>query len=186
MVFKCHICGKYFVRRWNLDRHLECLHPQKGGGFGTAAEDEEKADAEEEHSAGPESIDSSEEDSGDETDDDDDDAELEKQHDNSVFDRFMLPFDPDETLTESRKSFRKKVADFLVYMSHLKKNPIYKKIMISAREFQGNGHDFSRAEAIRSAVKLRKYLLDELIEESMDDESSDVDDVGDDLDTSNY
>ena len=156
----------------------------KRRGFGTAAEDEEKADEEEEHSAGPESIDSSEEYSGDETDDDD--AELEKQHDNSVFDRFMLPFDPDETLTESRKSFRKKVADFLVYMSHLKKNPIYKKIMISAREFQENGHDFSRAEAIRSAVKLRKYLLDELIEESMDDESSDVDDVGDGLDTSNY
>ena len=185
MVFKCHICGKYLVRRWNLDRHLGCLHPQKGGGFGTAAEDEEKADEEEEHSAGSESIDSSEEDSGDETDDDDD-AELEKQHDNSVFDRFMLPFDPDETLTESRKSFRKKVADFLVYMSHLKKNPIYKKIMISAREFKENGHDFSRAEAIRSAVKLRKYLLDELIEESMADESSDVDDVGDGLDTSNY
>ena len=39
MVFKCHICGKYFVRRWNLDRHLGCLHPQKGG---PTAEDEEK------------------------------------------------------------------------------------------------------------------------------------------------
>ena len=121
----------------------------------------------------------------DDTDDDEgeDSEEQEYEHKedkNAVFDRFMLSFEVGDTLAERKKLFRTEFADFLVYMLALKKNHIYKKVMISARDFDGNGLDFTRAESLRHAVKQRKFLLDELVEEHMADESDDDDDDDDD------
>ena len=192
MVHKCHICNKTYSRNWNLQRHFE-HHHQKGGGLGTAVDvenDEEENEEEEENiSSNDNSSHGSETDDEDDDDDDDDDDEYKKENNNSVFDRFMVSFGDDDTLAERRKIFRNEFADLLVYMAALKKHPIYKKVMISAREFQDSGHDFSRVESLRLAVKQRKFLLDELVEEEhMDDESDDDDDDGDDdgLDAPHY
>lgn len=76
-----------------------------------------------------------------------------------------------ELLGRYRKTLRERVVAQLLYIRKLRKHPIYRKIM-SAKRALVDVDDYDEEEAIESAVKRRKFLLNRLIQ-PMDIPSSD-------------
>ena len=192
-MLSCDICDQVCSTHYNLQRHYKRKHKgissskrlkgipipnQRGRGNGddnatTNGTDDEATESDDDSEA-----------SDDDNDDDNDENTVDE---NAVFDKFIVSFEEDATLTERKKDFRKRIADFLVYLVDLKRSPIYKKIITSAREFESSQHDFSKIEALRHAVQIRKFLLDELFEERTEEEDVDQEGVnGDNIDNQNY
>jgi hypothetical protein len=76
-------------------------------------------------------------------------------------------------IDDYRKSFRQLLIKDLLHFQKLKQHPIYKKILNTKRQLI-DSEDFGADEAIESAVKRRKYLLNKLIPDE-DTASSDSD-----------
>ena len=100
---------------------------------------------------------------GSDADDDDDAGE------HWVFNHLLLEteneLDEDNPVSYERlqKLFRKKYADYLVWFNDLRKNSIHKKVMATAREFTDHPEYYDRNEALRAAVRQRKFLLNRLV-----------------------
>ena len=108
----------------------------------------------------------------------DDEASDSLDDENWVFNRLLLEteneLDEDDPVSYRciQKLFRKKYADYLVWINDLRKNSIHKKVMATAKELEGGPEFYDRNEALRAAVRQRQYLLNRLVPrpESVGDE----------------
>ena len=186
----CYTCDQKFSTPFNLRRHIERSHAcddslnpytkrkplyQRGGG-GDVEDDDTISTDTEVSSDVDESIDVDESDtesddgeyrgySGDEEEDDTDE--------NWVFDRLMQ-FTPEEerkwTLQEKREEFRSNYSKFLEWYSHLKKNAIHRKVMATVKDLESDIGEYDRQEALHLAVEKRRFLLDRLVDNDLDEQ----------------
>ena len=162
---------------------------QIGGGFGTPVSEEVPKEEEDmtsnDGSYEPDDDRTDGEDDDQEDDGADDETEQEKyeknQDENDVWDKFMgmLSFDNEHSLTERQEIFRDKFANFLVWLSELKKHRVYKKLMETVKQFRDDPADYGYAESIRLAVFARRFLLNDLVDEPLSDDADDDDDDDD-------
>ena len=75
-------------------------------------------------------------------------------------------------LSTQNRVFRAKYRHFLETWFKLKDNPIHQKIMSSLQKLLDDG-DYSQDEAIAMALRERKYLFDDLLEESEEEDEED-------------
>ena len=198
----CTICKQSFYKPYNLRRHISQFHPEKpsfnlerisrnncynqqeGAGKPLESDEEDEMDDDETGSDGESD---SENDSSDVNVDDDD-----KQDENWVFDRILDKSNDDDTIKQRQKMFREKYAGFLIWLHHLKRNPIHKKIMETVKDLHDGPLEYDREEAIQYAIEQRKFLLDRIVEDrkcraddgdgNADDDNDDDDDAEDDDD----
>ncbi len=64
-----------------------------------------------------------------------------------------------------RKTFREEYTDMLLKIRELKNDPTYNAVVESAKRLRDND-DFSTVESLQSAVKKRKCLVNELLDEN--------------------
>ena len=126
----------------------------------------------------------SESDSSMDSDSEDDNSE---DNDNWVFDPIIEDAERElgenATQKDIRKLFRQKLAEKIEWYRNLRKNKIYKKIMATATDLQYGPGEYDREEAIRTAIRQRRILLDRLIpnaepnnhNDEIDEENDDVD-----------
>ena len=133
---------------------------------------------------------------GDDDDDDDDDADeisiadyvetadsgfesdeetVSEAGENWVFNRFLQSIDrenEDFDLKQRQVQFRKLYINYLIWIHHLRRNTIHKKIMTTVRNFT-DSYNYDKDEALHAAVEQRKFLLDCIVEDasSIDDET---------------
>ena len=97
-------------------------------------------------------------------DDNDDDGEKDS---NWVFDWIIeeaeTELGKDATLKGIRKLFRQKLTDKIDWYRNLRKNKIFKKIMVTADELHDGPGEYDREEALNMAIRQRRILLDRLI-----------------------
>ena len=108
-----------------------------------------------------------------------------EDNDNWIFDPIIV--DAERELGENantkdiRKLFRQKLAEKIEWYRNLRKNKIYKKIMETAKDLQYGPGEYDREEAIRTAIRQRRILLDRLVPRAEpnnhndDEENDDVD-----------
>ena len=201
----CTICKQSFYKPYNLRRHISQFHPEKptlklermsrnnfynqqhGAGKPLESDEEDEMDDEK---IGSDGESDSENDTSD-VDGDGDDDEDDEQDENWVFDR-MLDADEnndDDTMTpsikERQKMFKKRYADFLIWLHYLKRNPTHKKIMETVKDLQDGPLEYDREEAIQNAIEQRKFLLDRIVQDRKcraDDRDGDDDNDEDDDD----
>ena len=140
---------------------------QIGGGFGTPVSEEIPKEEEDmtsnDGSYEPDDDRTDGEDDDQEDDGADDETEQEKyeknQDENDVWDKFMgmLSFDNEDSWTEWQEMFRDKFANFLVWLSELKKHRIFKKTDGNCQTVQGRPcrlwiRRVNTSSSVRSAV----------------------------------
>jgi hypothetical protein len=111
------------------------------------------------------------------SDDDDDAADEDTEH--RVFD-WIIQEAADElgegaTYEGLQNRFRRKFADILGWHYRLRKHPVYKKVMATARDLHDSDGDYDWPEAYETAVEQRKFLLNRLVPQEQ--ESADEDNV---------
>ena len=77
------------------------------------------------------------------------------------------------------KLFRLKYIEYLVWIHHLRKNSIHKKVMTTAKDLEDGDGDYDRIEALKAAVNQRQFLLDELVPEPDSEAGGAADDADD-------
>ena len=110
-----------------------------------------------------------------------------EDNDNWVFDPIIVDaereLDENATAKDIRKLFRQKLAEKIEWYRNLRKHDTFKKIMATAKDLQYGPGEYDREEAIRSAIRQRRILLDRLIpraepnnhNDETDEENDDVD-----------
>ena len=167
----CTICSRSFSKPYNLRRHYLRFHPtmpvpklerrargaldQTGGGY--SVEDKEDMDSANDNESNDSDSDNSEQEGDVENDE------------NWVFQNML-----EETIKELgenasdrkiQRLFKRKFVDELDRINALRKHPIYKKIMKTAKDLEERDDDFDREEAIRAAIKTRSFLFERLIDD---------------------
>ena len=188
----CLLCDREFSTPYCLRRHYRHFHPlenqpqrlrmsrsvhppyvatnvQTGAGIHPSDEDDEEdinSDSDISNNEEQEEVENE-----DEEDEDNEDW---------VFDSLLKEtaeeLGEDASEKDIRKLFRQKFADSIDWCHSLRRHPIYKKVMETAKDLQEGPGDYDRVEALRAAIKQRKFLLDRLIP------SPEPDDDGDDRD----
>ena len=194
MSLACHLCAKVLTTPFNLKRHLRICHyisnaptvnnqsgwsglKQSGGGACRMNVDDddyehnsEASDSEREPDIfDDDDGDDSEQDTDDEEDTDTDSDEEENTANNSVFNRILRSIDKHDKLEKCQKQFRQKYAGFLEWLRDLKHNKIHRKIMMTARKLERD-ENYDGREALHAAVENRKFLLDDLVANYIEDE----------------
>ena len=110
----------------------------------------------------------SEDENTSETDDDDDEgSNYQTGVDNTVFDELIESAENElgqtATVENIRKLFRRKLANHIVWMSKLRRHSVYKKIRQTARDLEYGPGGYDKQEALKVAIKQRRYLLDKLV-----------------------
>ena len=119
-------------------------------------------------------------DGGMEVSDDDDDIDAaDEDTEHRVFD-WIIQEAADELgegaiYEDLQNRFRRKFADILGWHYRLRKHPVYKKVMATARDLHDSGGDYDWPEAYETAVEQRKFLLNRLVPQAQ--ESADEDNV---------
>ena len=111
------------------------------------------------------------------SDDDDHDA-ADEDTEHRVFD-WLIQEAADElgegaTYEDLQKRIRRKFADILGWHYRLRKHPVYKKVMATARDLHDGKGDYDWPEAYETAVEQRKFLLNRLVprvQESADEDN---------------
>ena len=182
----CNLCNRELSTPFNLRRHMKLCHnikspprvgktktierwgdsnsSQTGGGSNVDDDDDEESIADSEQSTKTDDSDTNDEEGAQANDDDDDDDE------NWVFKRFFdelaISIDGFEALSleQRQKLFREYYAEFLIWNYHLRRNPVYKKIMETIQDLEDGMGDFDKDEAIQAGVVKRQFLLNRIVE----------------------
>ena len=203
MSLVCHLCAKLLTTPFNLKRHLRLCHnisnaptvntesgwsrlKQSGGGGAcrmNVDDDDNEHDSEASDDEREPDIfddddgDDSEQDTDDEEDTDTDSDEEENTANNSVFNRILRSIDKHDKLEKCQKQFRQKYAGFLEWLRDLKHNKIHRKIMMTARKLERE-ENYDGREALHAAVENRKFLLDDLVANYIEDEEEEEEEEG--------
>ena len=111
------------------------------------------------------------------------DSSDERDDENWVFNRILFEAECElnktETITHERlrELFMLKYTDYLVWIHDLRRNPIHRKVMTTAKDLEDGVGDFDRIEALKLAVNQRRYMLEELVPEPKFDDASDDEDT---------
>ena len=190
----CQICSREFSKPYNLRVHYKRVHPQEPIPVleriprsevmdqVTESEDdsnEEVSEYEDNESNHTDDIDV-DGDGGMEVSDDDDDIDAaDEDTEHRVFD-WIIQEAADELgegaiYEDLQNRFRRKFADILGWHYRLRKHPVYKKVMATARDLHDSDGDYDWPEAYETAVEQRKFLLNRLVPQAQ--ESADEDNV---------
>ena len=74
----------------------------------------------------------------------------------------------DANHTELQNRFRHKFAEILEWSHRLRKHPVYKKVMTTARDLRDSDGGYDWSEAFHTAVEQRKFLLNRLVPKQQD------------------
>ena len=83
------------------------------------------------------------------------------------------------SLEQRQKLFRDFYTKFLIWNYHLRRNPVYKKIMETIQDLEDGMGNFDKDEAIQAGVIKRQFLLNRIVEAQtvvVDDDDDDDDD----------
>ena len=111
------------------------------------------------------------------------DSSDERDDENWVFNRILFEAECElnktETITHERlrELFMLKYTDYLVWIHDLRRNPIHRKVMTTAKDLEDGVGDFDRIEALKLAVSQRRYMLEQLVPEPKFDDASDGEDI---------
>ena len=75
-----------------------------------------------------------------------------------------------EFVPKLRKSYRRFLANYLIRMQQVKETEMYQKLMQTAEKLMEE-EDYSLEEAIKQTLKQRKFMFEELLPESNEDEA---------------
>ena len=185
--FKCNICNRGFVSRYNLQRHNETFHADDSE---TSSSDMEEDSETEDTSESMSEEEISEEESSEEQssedediDDDEDENHITRVMHNLLKSAYLINQEEmDEWIGKSlegkmpnekelrqafrccdkaKKTFRRLFVDTIAAMNEQRRHPLHKSIMEKAKKLISKG--FSEKEAITSAVNYRKHGIDNLI-----------------------
>ena len=181
--YRCEVCSQWFSRKYNMERHMASAHPQY---------EDESMDVEQEDESEEEGVSEEENDSEDETSEESGDSEESEDEEDtgSIWDHIkedawtddlQMKYnirckeleqlgiqDPSHAAAQDMKPyiqenvrilFRDKMADMLA----LKRDPIYRKIMVTYKQVQDEEIDFDEDEVWDYALKKRQYLLDRAV-----------------------
>ena len=151
MAHDCQLCERTFSTRFNLERHMERKHPDDITDDESSGEEEEQTDDESIHP-------------------DKDDTE---ERTESTFQELVArawnqvkqnhqDLTHQEAVDKARKALRREYKDSLLWYQQLRKDPIHKAVMETAKRLRDDD-DFDYEESIERAISSRKYLLNRLI-----------------------
>ena len=148
--------------------HRNNWNIQTGRGLPMDSEDISKdSDVSDSESEKINEVDSSSENSAEESEHETEDITVQDDESEDkywVFQKFLKDIDEGEELDlkQQQKMFRDIYADFLVWHSYLKRNPIHKQVMETFKDLKSSSYDDE--EALRAAVMTRKFLLNRIVE----------------------
>ena len=186
--YECPDCGKFFVTRYNRNRHIRTIHDE-----GEEEEESENSISDRDSVNDEASISDSQENADEDMEDDEREEEEEEsedeQQDDSIFANFVhnavashkdeFEAISDELVGEGMseddaemeaheqlmprysKSLRKIFIHYMVDMIEKRNHPLFKAIMKKASEFEKDGFDIDAA--IKAAVSYRKHSIENLI-----------------------
>ena len=144
-----------------IERWGDSNSSQTGGGSNADDDDDEESIADSEQSTKTDDSDIND-DEGTQANDDDDENWVFKR----FFDELAISIDGFEALSleQRQKLFREYYAEFLIWNYHLRRNPVYKKIMETIQDLEDGMGDFDKDEAIQAGVVKRQFLLNRIVE----------------------
>ena len=156
-----------------IERGDDSNSSQTGGGSNVDDDDDEESIADSEQSTKTDDSDTNDEEGAQANDDDDDENWVFKR----LFDELATSIDGFEALSleQRQKLFREYYAEFLIWNYHLRRNPVYKKIMETIQDLEDGMGDFDKDEAIQAGVVKRQFLLNRIVEAQtvVDDDDDD-------------
>ena len=190
----CDYCDAKFRDQYNLERHIQLKHPDMDVSDEESDEEEMDAESDEENSDEENSEESESEESEDEetvqpeTDNMINNVYREFEDDRDAVMEYLVEQGRDEEdarqeayrqlLPKYRKQFRANLTEVFERMIQLRKEPIYKLVMDTAKDLRDDGLGYR--ESIRAAISKRKHKINDYIPDVLDDESdSDADDEED-------
>ena len=185
----CDYCSKAFSTKFNLERHIERVHPHTSmAGRGST----------EENSYSDDSFVSKENDASDDLSNDsissyseEEDEDGDSQEKSDAFEKLVTQawqqvlnehvsehsqLSRHEAVKKARKTFRKLYKNSLLWYRSLKKDPTHKAVMETAEKLR-NEDDFDYEESIESAISSRKFLLNRQISSDAEILDSDKEEV---------
>ena len=79
-----------------------------------------------------------------------------------------------EYVPTMRKHCRRALADYFILMRKIQDTDLYRKLMQTVENLMEND-EYSAEEAIKQAIKQRKYMIDRLIADAVEEDDDEID-----------
>ena len=193
----CDYCDAKFRDQYNLERHIQLKHPDMDVSDEESEEEEEMDASVEEKGGRPRDIfdgpgEESDDDSEPSESEESEDEKTMQPETDEMIEKAFREFDDDneavmENLVEQgwkeqdakqeayrqllpkyRKRFRSNLIEVLLRINQLRKEPIYKLVMDTAKDLRDDGLGYR--ESIRAAISKRKHKINEYIPDALEDD----------------
>ncbi len=155
MGYECPSCSKSYSTKYSRNRHMQLAHEDVAEDLRSSQEDSDENSLESEESQAESVVTT------------DEGAEEAKDQELAVSSDEDDPIVELAKEAESQKHFRELVTQKIFSCEELKISDVYKELMETVDKYTDSGYDLD--EAVLSAVRKRRYLLNRIYDDQHDD-----------------